>query len=495
MTPEDARHGPNMVHPLRISNRHPIKFGHYTLVEELPSRGMCQAFRAHTEAEDGPSKLVIVKRLRGHLVGQDNLARLFLREAELNQRIRHPNFIRIIEFNEKPAPFIATEYLDGVNLVRLRRSLQERGQRATKTWIKIMTDITGAVAAIHAVRDRHDPRTPAVHGRVSLEHIVITYDGQPKLLEFGKTEANDAEIDFGYLAPEQILGHSVDHRTDIWSIGVCLYRLCSGYRPFPGEEMAQVTQEILKEDPIPLTRRAPGLDQRLEHIVHRALQKNPGQRYGSVHQLKRELDTWLSANNVRIGPLELKHTLQTWTPRTQEGTAEEAYPLTNDLHQPRPQLRIVGGTPSQAETTKPASRMTRLLAYLIEVVPFVVVSRVSYDSAFWFGFVAYAALLTLSLALRSATPGQWLLGLHLERGSKPASVARGLLRFTIQHGWMFFISWFIFSAYRSAGPVELIGVVGLCWLGLALISTAVGLSSGGRTLHDRLSGVRVVKEV
>ena len=220
------------------------------------------------------------------LTGQPRRDRIerFNREARAVGRLGHPNIVSVFDFGEEQGRhFIAMEYLEGQSL---RDMMNVRGAFSLKDAIDIASQVLDALAYAHANR--------VIHRDIKPDNIHILPGGQVKLTDFGIARLTEepaltigGEV-FGtpsYMSPEQIEGRTLDHRSDLFSLGVVLYEMLAGRKPFVGDSVISITYAIMHAEPPPL----PGVPMGVEQVVRRALSKSPMQRQDTAEQMKLDL--------------------------------------------------------------------------------------------------------------------------------------------------------------------------------------------------------------
>jgi serine/threonine protein kinase/tetratricopeptide (TPR) repeat protein len=282
---------------------------HYTVISKLGAGGMGDVYLARDTSELG--RTVAIKVLPAEVAADPKRMQRFAQEARTVSALNHPNVLTIYEFgNDGDTRFIATEYVEGVTL---REHL-----RAHRLKLHELLDIAAQVAA--ALDAAHDAQV--VHRDIKPDNIMIrNRDHIVKVLDFGlakpaeKMFVSDAKVDteagtivitepgvvlgtVAYMSPEQSEGSQfVDHRTDIWSLGVVLYEMVTGHLPFEGKDAYRQIIAIQEQPQVSLSRFTEGVPDRLEAIVSKALAKDPNERYQSakdllidLRNLKRKLD-------------------------------------------------------------------------------------------------------------------------------------------------------------------------------------------------------------
>jgi serine/threonine protein kinase len=219
--------------------------------------------------------------------GSPEFQKQFLREAQILGRLSHPNIISIYDLgiNDDGSAYLVTEYVPGKNLDAV---LAEKGPVPLGRAGVWAGDLASALSRAH--------KAGVIHGDVKPANILVTDDGQIKLGDFGiarfATQVSGAASLVGtpaYLSPEQIKGDPQDHRSDIFSVGIVLYQLTTGLRPFDGSSIAAVCAQIVAKQPAPPSHHNPALPPEFDRIVMRCLAKNPADRYASGESLAASL--------------------------------------------------------------------------------------------------------------------------------------------------------------------------------------------------------------
>lgn len=261
----------------------PSNIGRYLVKDRIGQGGMGILYLALDPAID---RLVALKVLR---IDNDELRQRFEREARAIGRFQHPNIVSIYDVGvHEGRPFIAMEYVPGETVGEkfLRRQTLPLLKR-----LKLVEELCDGLAYAH----QHG----IVHRDIKPPNLMIHRDtGRLKILDFGIARAarDTAITQLGarvgtpsYMAPEQIQGGVVDHRTDIFAVGLVLYEMLAYRRAFPGDESHHVVYRILNEAPAPLQQFDPNVEPELVSLVERAIDKQPARRYQSLVDLQRDL--------------------------------------------------------------------------------------------------------------------------------------------------------------------------------------------------------------
>ena len=273
-------------------------FGPYEILAPLGAGGMGEVYRAR---DTRLGRDVAVKVLPAGLAGDADRQRRFEQEARAAARLNNPNILHIYDVGQHEGqPYLVTELLEGETL---------RDRMAGEA-LPIRKSVELAIAIAHGLAAAHEQGI--VHRDLKPENLFVTGDGRLKILDFGLaklTRPDDADGALtlarslgtdtdpgvvlgtvGYMSPEQVRGQHVDHRSDLFSLGAILYEMLSGKRAFRGDSPADTMSAILREDPSDLTAEDGEIPLALERIVRHCLEKSPGERFRSAHDLAFQLE-------------------------------------------------------------------------------------------------------------------------------------------------------------------------------------------------------------
>jgi eukaryotic-like serine/threonine-protein kinase len=276
----------------------------YTILGKLATGGMSELYLARQAGPSGFHKILVLKIILPHLAEDDKFVQMFQNEAKLAALLNHPNVVQVYDFgSDLGIQYLAMEYIDGLSLRRVRERLAENGQRLPiPVACRLTSDVCGALAYAHSLVDSDGQSLQIIHRDVSLENILLTYAGQVKLVDFGLAKARTLissttqgtlKGKYRYMAPEMLLGEPVDHRLDIFAVGVVLYSLLVGKMPYDAGTHTELFDQILAGPP-PLPRSVmPDLPIELEQVVLRALERQRERRYQSAGELQTELEVFM----------------------------------------------------------------------------------------------------------------------------------------------------------------------------------------------------------
>jgi serine/threonine protein kinase/tetratricopeptide (TPR) repeat protein len=260
---------------------------HYRILEKLGEGGMGVVYKAH---DTKLKRDVALKFLPIQLTTDKTEMGSFFQEARAASAINHPNVCVIYDIlDEFKSPFIVMEYIEGKTV---RKKITENLPQL----LTLPEVIDYAIQIAEALQTAH--QRGIIHRDIKSDNIMITSTGQIKVMDFGLAEIKgmthvtktlSSAGTVAFMSPEQIWGGKVDHRTDIWSMGVVWYELLTGQLPFQGEYEQEVIYSILKEEPKSLKSCREGVPAPLEKMVNRALSKNPDQRHQKVSDILNDL--------------------------------------------------------------------------------------------------------------------------------------------------------------------------------------------------------------
>jgi serine/threonine protein kinase len=264
-----------------------LTLGSCRLEALLGKGGMGSVYRARHLKLDRP---VAIKLLAPHLESDPEYVERFLCEAKAAAAIDHPNVVHVLDVGEEDHQhFIVLQFVDGENLEDL---LEREGRVGTARAVAITRQVAAGLSALHAAN--------IVHRDIKPGNILLGRDGSVRITDFGlarnlrlRDRMTVAGVFMGtpeYVAPEQVKGPAVDARTDLYSLGICFYRMLSGELPFEALSAMEMASKQLKDEPVSLLTRVPDADPRVWALIRRLLDKEPARRYGSAQELIQALE-------------------------------------------------------------------------------------------------------------------------------------------------------------------------------------------------------------
>jgi len=258
--------------------------GRYTIIEELGRGGMGVVYKAE---DTRLKRTVALKFLPSELTRVPDVRERFTREAQAAAALDHPNICTVYEFDQADeTSFISMAYIEGQSL----KKKIESGPLELEEAMRIATQVAEGLQEAH--------KKGVVHRDIKSANIMVTDRGQVKIMDFGLARVTESTLvtqegmtmgTVTYMSPEQARGEKVDHRTDIWSLGVVLYEMLTGKLPFRGEHEQAIVYAIRKDKPEPITDIKHDIPVSIEQVVSKALEKDPDKRYQLVDELLDDL--------------------------------------------------------------------------------------------------------------------------------------------------------------------------------------------------------------
>lgn len=281
----------------------------YEVLGRLATGGMAELFLARAQARgDEPTSVVVLKRILPHLARDPEFVRMFRDEAHLALALRHRNIVRALAIGEHE-DFFTMEYLHGETLRAIFEAAQTRGENIPLPHIlSIALGISAGLHHTHQQTDGDGQPLHIVHRDVSPSNVIVGYDGAVKLVDFGVakavagthvTRAGTLKGKLSYMSPEQCRADRVDHRSDVFALGILLYEATTLTRLFAGDSEVAVLHKVISDSIEPPSSRRRGYPPALERIVLRALRTDPNERYESAEALRAELAGFAEHMGVR----------------------------------------------------------------------------------------------------------------------------------------------------------------------------------------------------
>jgi serine/threonine protein kinase len=264
----------------------------YELLERIGAGGMAEIFRGRAVAEGGFEKPVAIKRILPSLSRDARFVEMLITEANTLAQLRHRNIVQIFDVGLGPDGqyFLVMEFVDGLDLGRLFEALERRGKRLpTHLALHIAAEVCDALQLAHGASAADGSSLRLVHRDVSPSNVLLSRSGEVKLTDFGIAKRTEEVTGhgtvrgkFAYISPEQARNESVDGRSDVFSLGIVLYELCTGRRLFSRYPDFEALHAV-RERPIPSALEMdPHMDPALDALIMRALARPAAERYPSA---------------------------------------------------------------------------------------------------------------------------------------------------------------------------------------------------------------------
>ena len=279
-----------------------LQLGRYAVFDEIASGGMASVHIGCLAGPGGFARTVAVKRLHPHLAREPHFASRFLEEARLAARVRHSNVVSIIDVVEHDGEVaLIMEFVLGEALSKILGTLSTRGQGVPASLASgILVPALQGLHAAHETRGEDGQLLGLVHRDVSPQNLIVGADGICRVLDFGiakaaslvseRTQEGILKGKIGYLAPEQLQGHPVDRRVDVFAAGVVLWEMLTGTRLFKSRTAEEAIRRVLDEPIVPPSRMVPELPASLDAVVLQALARDPDVRFETAADMAVELE-------------------------------------------------------------------------------------------------------------------------------------------------------------------------------------------------------------
>ncbi|HXT94933.1 MAG TPA: protein kinase [Polyangia bacterium] len=284
----------------------------YRITERVAAGGMAEVFRGVAESMRGFKKNIAIKRILPALTKNKKFVAMFLDEARLSLSLQHANIVQVFDIGHtEDTYFIVMEYVDGVDLKAILDWRRRVGKRIPVAHsLYIITEICKGLSYAHELPNPEtDLPLGIVHRDVSPPNVLLSKQGEIKVVDFGlakatsQVEVTDPGVVKGkmsYLSPEAARGEEVDHRADIFAVGILLYEMLTGKRLFYGETDYQTVELVRNAKVPPLRPQNSQVEPELEDIVRKALSKRPEDRYQSATDLQDALAQYSYSRGLKV---------------------------------------------------------------------------------------------------------------------------------------------------------------------------------------------------
>jgi serine/threonine-protein kinase len=277
--------------------------GKYRIVRRLASGGMAEVFRAQVVGPEGFEKDVCLKRVLPHLARDSEFVEMFKAEARLAAKLQHTNIVQIFDFGEEDGSYyLAMEYVDGRDLRGILKLAQDRSRVLPPGLAAFIT--AEAAKGLSYAHTRREGSTPLniVHRDISPHNILISWNGEVKVADFGiakaasrasATRTGVLKGKIAYMSPEQARGDTVDARSDLFSLGLVLYEMLTGTRPFQGATETETLGRVLHHNISPPLTLNPDIPEPLSQLTMHSLERDRTARFATAEEMSRELSRFL----------------------------------------------------------------------------------------------------------------------------------------------------------------------------------------------------------
>jgi serine/threonine protein kinase len=307
--------------PTRWSVDELIPFGKYILLNKISAGATAAVYRAKIRGEAGFERLVTIKRILPQMAGDPEFVETFVREAKVCARLTHSNICPIYELGKVgESLYMASEWVAGKDLRAILQRLQATGRvmpPLAAAWIA--SRLCDALDYAHGLKDAKGERLNLLHQDLSPANVMVSYEGAVKLLDFGlaraagraqQTNVDALKQKLGYMSPELVLGTSVDRRSDLFGVGVCLYEMVTGKRLFAGNDDIATLKLLRNATVQPPSALRDDTPDELETIIMRSLARDPEQRWPSAGEMAHALTAFVVADDPSFSTRNLVELMQ-----------------------------------------------------------------------------------------------------------------------------------------------------------------------------------------
>ncbi len=288
-------------------------FGQYVLMEHIATGGMAEVYKARMMGMEGFQKTVAIKRILPHLTDNDEFVTMFIDEAKLAAQLNHNNIIHIYDLGKiERSYYIAMEYIEGRDLRSILQRCRERSVRIpVPLALYIANRLCSALDHAHRKRDFDNRDLGLVHRDVSPQNVLISYEGDIKLCDFGiakaaskasHTRAGALKGKLQYMSPEQAWGKDIDHRSDLFSLGLVVFEMLTGEKQFKGDSELSILEQVRNPHVTPPSALSSEIPKAIDELAARALSSERDQRFQSARDLQREIEKTLRTNGWNPAP-------------------------------------------------------------------------------------------------------------------------------------------------------------------------------------------------
>jgi serine/threonine-protein kinase len=339
------------------------QFGKYRLLEHIATGGMGEIFKARHVDQPESKPPVALKRILKHRSKDKRFVRMFFKEAKIISELDHPNLIHVDDFGKEQEQFYMTmEFVEGHNLdelIKLARQTPKHWSLACG--IEVVRQALNGMTYAHEKKDRADHPLNIVHMDLSTHNMMVSKDGQLKILDFGISKAiydddqkayNALRGTYAYMSPEQCREEPVDSRSDLFTLGIVLYELTTLKPLFSRQPSEFMILKAITEGTVP----PPSNSQKdfppeLEKVIYKALNVDKELRYQTASEFTEELEAVSRAYNLNKGPEVLVEAMVSLIPDMKRGTPPEAETRPQD--KPKVEVSKSGDSTSPKSSDRP----------------------------------------------------------------------------------------------------------------------------------------------
>ncbi|MBF0105196.1 MAG: serine/threonine protein kinase [Deltaproteobacteria bacterium] len=300
----------------------PRPFGKYFLTDLIAVGGMAEIYKAKTFGVDGFEKVLAIKKILSHYSADKDFITMLTNEAKLVVNLSHANIVQVYDLGRVGDDyFISMEHIDGINLKELLQKSKDIGEKLPhEIATYILSEVCKGLDYAHNKKNANGEPLKIVHRDISPQNILVSFDGGVKIVDFGiaKAAMNLSHTHNGilkgkvtYMSPEQAFGKPIDHRTDLFSLGIVFYELLTGKRLFTGESQMEVLKKI-RNTKLTSDTLDPDIPEVFKHALVKALAYGVKDRYQHAADMQIDLTRLLYSHFADFSPKKLTQMLQRW---------------------------------------------------------------------------------------------------------------------------------------------------------------------------------------
>lgn len=294
----------------------PVSIDRYKCLKKIATGGMAELFLAKQSGLEGFEKVVVLKRILSNLAADEEFVSMFLDEARIAAKLSHPNIVQIYDLGKADdSYYIAMEYVSGRNVQHLIEKEAAAGRKIpVEHTCRIIAGVCDGLYYAHSRKDYDGSPLNIVHRDISPQNILVSFAGGVKVVDFGiakastqlaQTRAGVLKGKYAYMSPEQVKGSKIDHRADIFALGLVMYEMLTGTRAFERDSSLKTLKAIVQEKPLNPTELNPEVPREAVKLLSRALEKNPDRRYRNAQEMQLAIEDFLDkspkkSNNIRL---------------------------------------------------------------------------------------------------------------------------------------------------------------------------------------------------
>ena len=294
----------------------------YRPLFKLDSGGMAEVYVAEADSLGGFTKKVAIKRILPGLLKEERFVRMFLDEARLSLHLNHANIVTVFDLGKSDNTyFIVMEYVEGLNLKSLLEAQSMRGTLGLPVplvgWV--VNEILKGLDYAHRLVDAEGQSLNIVHRDISPPNILISWNGEIKLTDFGlakattQLEATDPGVvkgKFAYLSPEAAYGQPIDHRADVFAVGILAFEMLTGRQLFVGDTDFQIVEAVRRAEIPSMRALNPDIPEGLEQIIRKSLAREPDERYQTASDFADDVLSFLFSHSLKVSSRDLRAYLE-----------------------------------------------------------------------------------------------------------------------------------------------------------------------------------------